>query len=176
MVTALRNRYRRVVLAGLCVGAWIAIQVAQSTPVDGIFALNPQLWWKPGMPIIIRIPDTVTWRAPIRQRQHRLAQLGIWSLLDMMGIRPMASRWLIALRQRHVPMMLSYAQNDDGLAYLRDCCARRLAREQRAGWLTLEEVPGIDHPMFKIWRRPAVIAQMLRFLDSLPPKRAASGP
>jgi hypothetical protein len=176
IVAALRTRYQRVVLAGLCVGGWFAIQAAQAIHVDGVFALNPQLWWKPGLPIIIRIPDTIAWRAPMRRRQHWLARVGWYSLLDVMGIRPMASRWLIALRRRHVLVMLSYAENDDGFAHLRDCCARRVAREQRAGWLTLEEVTGIDHPMFKMWRRPAVVAQMLRFLDSLPPAGTAGGP
>jgi alpha-beta hydrolase superfamily lysophospholipase len=175
LVAALRRRYQRVVLAGLCVGAWLAMKVAQTTPVDGVFALSPQLWWRPGLPIIIRIPDTIAWRKPIRQRQRRLARLGWWSFLDAIGIRPMASRWLIALRRRRVPLMISFAEGDDGLAYLRDRCARRLARESRHGYLTLEEVHGIDHPMFRTWRRQAVIAQMLRFLDSLPPTRAASG-
>jgi len=42
------------------------------------------------------------------------------------------------------------------------------ARESRHGYLTLEEVPGIDHPMFRMWRRPAIVEQMLRFLASLP--------
>lgn len=172
MVATLHHTYPRVVLAGLCVGAWIAMRVAQTTRVEGVFALNPQLWWKHGLPIIIRIPDTIAWRGPMRMRQHRLARLGVWSFLDRFGLRPMASRWLIALRRRRVPVMLSYAEGDDGLAHLRDCCSRRLAIEQQSGWLTLEEVSGIDHPMFRLWRRPAIIEQMLRFLAALPPARS----
>jgi len=173
MVAELRNQYRRVVLAGLCVGAWIALRAALDVHVDGVFALNPLLWWKPGLPIIIRIPDTVVWRTPMRKRQHRLKQLGIWSLLDAFGIRPEASRWLVALSRKRVPVMLSYAEGDDGLAHLRDCCSRCIARESRRGFLTLEEVPGIDHPMFRTWRRPAIVEQMLRFLASLPPAERA---
>lgn len=167
-VAALRRRYRHVVLAGLCVGAWIAMRAAQVTRVDGVFALNPLLWWKPGLPVIMRVPDIVAWRAPMRRRQHCLARLGVWSLLDAVGVRSMASCWLIALRRRHVPVMLSYAEGDDGLAYLRDRCSRRLASELRSGWLALEEVPGIDHPMFRIWRRPAIIEQLTRLLAALP--------
>jgi alpha-beta hydrolase superfamily lysophospholipase len=168
MVAALRSRYRRVVLAGLCVGAWIALRAALVAPVDGVFALNPLLWWKPGLPIILRIPDTIAWRAPMRARGQRLAKFRIWSLLDAIAIRPMASRWMIALRRRRIPVMLSYAEDDDGLTYLRNRCSRRIARESRHGLLTLEEVPGIDHPMFRLWRRPAIVEQMLRFLASLP--------
>lgn len=173
IVAALRSHYRRVVLAGLCVGAWIALRAALDIRVDGIFALNPLLWWKPGLPIIIRIPDTVAWRAPMRERQRLLKRLGVWSLLDALGVGPSASRWLVALRRRRIPVMLSYAEGDDGLAHLRDCCSRRLARESRHGYLKLEEVPGIDHPMFRLWRRPAIVEQMLRFLASLPPPNDA---
>jgi alpha-beta hydrolase superfamily lysophospholipase len=173
IVTALRRRYARVVLAGLCVGAWIAMKVAQRVRVDGIFALNPQLWWKPGMPIIIRIPDTIAWRAPMRVRGERLARLGVWSLLDALAIRPMASRWMVALRRRRIPVMLSYAEGDDGLVHLMNRCARRIVRESRHGLLAVEEVTGIDHPMFRLWRRPAIVRQMLRFLAGLPPAQTA---
>lgn len=169
LVAELRCQYRRVVLAGLCVGAWIALRAALDIHVDGVFALNPLLWWKPGLPIIIRIPDTVVWRTPMRKRQHRLKQLGVWSLLDAFGIRPEASRWLVALSRKRVPVMLSYAEGDDGLAHLRDCCSRCIERESQRGYLTLEEVAGIDHPMFRLWRRPTIVEQMLRFLASLPP-------
>lgn len=172
MVAALRDRYQRVVLAGLCVGAWVALRAALDVRVDGVFALNPLLWWKPGLPIIIRIPDTVAWRTRMRKRQRYLKQLGVWSLLDTFGIRPMAARWLVALSRKRVPVMLSYAEGDDGLTHLRDCCSRCIERESRRGYLTLEEVPGIDHPMFRLWRRRAIVEQMLRFLASLPPAEA----
>lgn len=167
LVAALHSRYRRVVLAGLCVGAWIALRTALDVRVEGVFALNPLLWWKPGLPIIIRVPDTIAWRAPMRKRQHLLKQFGVWSLLDAFGVWPMASRWLVALSRKRVPVMLSYAEGDDGLAHLRDCCSRCIERESRRGYLTLEEVPGIDHPMFRLWRRRAIVDQMLRFLASL---------
>lgn len=171
MVMALRGRYRRIVLAGLCVGAWLSLLVAQTTCVEGVFALNPPLSLPPGWkgPVFIRLSDAVAWRAPVRRRQRLLARLGVWSILDAVGIRRMASRWLIALRRRRIPVFLSYAEGDDGLAYLRDCCSRRLARESRHGYLTLEEVPGIDHPLFHTWRRSAIVEQMTRFLASLPP-------
>lgn len=173
LVAALRSRYRRVVLAGLCVGAWVALRAALDIRVDGVFALNPLLWWKPGLPIIIRVPDTIAWRAPMRKRQRLLKQFGVWSLLDAVGIRPMALRWLVELSRKRVPVMLSYAEGDDGLAHLRDCCSRRIEHESRRGYLAVEEVPGIDHPMFRLWRRRAIVEQMLRFLAALPPAESA---
>jgi len=69
--------------------------------------------------------------------------------------------------------MLSFAEGDDGLIFLRDRCGRRLARERRSGYLTVEEVSGIDHQMYRLSRREAVTEQMLRFLDALQQRRSA---
>jgi hypothetical protein len=109
----------------------------------------------------------------MRVRGERLARLGVWSLLDALAIRPMASRWMVALRRRRIPVMLSYAEGDDGLVHLMNRCARRIVRESRHGLLAVEEVTGIDHPMFRLWRRPAIVRQMLRFLAGLPPAQTA---
>lgn len=168
IVAALRKRYKRVVLAGLCAGAWVALKAAQQIRVDGVFALNPQLYWQPGHPIIILIPDSKRWWAAYHARNRRLAKLGVWTLLDWIGIRHTAADWLIALRKRKIPVMFSFAEADEGLSFLRERCGRRLAREQRSGYLTVEEVPGIDHQNYRLWRRPAIVAQLLRFLEALP--------
>lgn len=173
IVASLRKRYKRVVLAGLCAGAWVALKAAQQIHVDGVFALNPQLYWQPGLPIIIRISDVYAWRTPMRERHRKLARWKLWSLLDLFGARPMASRWLTVLCKRRTPVMLSFAEGDDGLTYLRDRCGRRLALAQRAGYLTVEEIPGIDHQNYRLWHRPAVVTQLLRFLHDLPPVATA---
>lgn len=172
LATALRAHYRRVVLAGLCAGAWIALKAAQQTEVAGVFALNPQLYWQPGDPVEALMSDTHRRRIPDRRRDAAGARWGWWSLLDALSVRPMASRWLVNLRRRRTPVMLSFAEGDDGLVFLRDRCGRRLARELRSGHVAVEEVPGIDHPMYRLWRRPAIIEQMLRFLAALPPARS----
>lgn len=174
IVAALRREHARIVLVGLCASAWIALKAAQLARVEGVFALNPQLYWKPGDPVEALMADTHRRRTSERLREARGARWKYWSLLDMLGVRPMAARWLSALRKRGTPVMLSFAEGDDGLTYLRDRCGRRLAREMRAGYLTVEETSGIDHQMYRVWRRPAVIEQMLRFLASLPPDQTTS--
>lgn len=176
IVTALRRTHARVVLAGLCAGAWVALQAAQRTHIDGVFAHNPQLYWQPGDPIEALMSDTHRRRTPARAREAFGARWGAWSLLDAFGVRPMASRWLTALRKRRVAVMLSFAEGDDGLTFLRDRCGRRLARELHSGYLRIEEVADIDHQMYRLWRRPAVVAQMLRFLDALPTAGTAGDP
>lgn len=176
IVAAARRDHARVVLAGLCASAWVALKAAQETRVDGVFALNPQLYWQPGDPVEALMSDTHRRRTEARAREARGARLGWWSSLDAVGARPMASHWLIALRKRRIPVMLSFAEGDDGLTYLRDRCGRRLAHELRSGYLQVEEVTGIDHQMYRLWRRPAIVEQMLRFLDTLPAASAgASG-
>jgi pimeloyl-ACP methyl ester carboxylesterase len=172
IVAALRERHvARIVLVGLCASAWVALKAAQLSHVEGVFALNPQLYWQPGDPVEALITDTHRRRASERLREARGAHWKCWSLLDLLGVRPMAARWLIALRERRTPVMLSFAEGDDGLTYLRDRCGRRLAREMRSGYLMVEETPGIDHQMYRLWCRPAVVEQMMRFLASLPPAR-----
>lgn len=168
IVEALRNQHAGIVLVGLCASAWIALKAAQLVRVEGVFALNPQLYWKPGDPVEALMADTHRRRTSERLREARGARWKYWSLLDLLGVRPMAARWLIALRRCATPVMLSFAEGDDGLTYLRDRCGRRLAREMRSGYLTVEETSGIDHQMYRMWRRPAVIGQMVHFLDSLP--------
>ncbi len=176
IVAALRRTHARVVLVGLCAGAWVALLAAQRTHIDGVFALNPQLYWQPGDPVEALMSDTHRRRTKARAREALGARWGLWSLLDILGARPMASRWLTALREHRVAVMLSFAEGDDGLTFLRDRCGRRLAHELHLGFLGVEEVAGIDHQMYRLWRRQAVIAQILRFLDSFLPARAASGP
>ena len=51
VVEARRAQGRRVVLAGLCAGAWIGLKAATQVRVDGVIAINPQLYWQPGDPV-----------------------------------------------------------------------------------------------------------------------------
>ena len=47
-----QSGHRPVVVAGLCAGAWIALRAAASTvALDGVIAINPQLYWQPGEPV-----------------------------------------------------------------------------------------------------------------------------
>jgi pimeloyl-ACP methyl ester carboxylesterase len=172
IVAALRERHvARIVLVGLCASAWVALKAAQLDRVEGVFALNPQLYWQPGDPVEALIADTHRRRTSKRLHEARGARWKYWSLLDLLGVRPMAARWLIALRESRTPVMLSFAEGDDGLTYLRDRCGRRLAREMRSGYLMVEETPGIDHQMYRSWCRSVIVGQMERFLASLPSAR-----
>ena len=58
-----RIGYEKVVLVGLCVGAWMGLRAALETPVDAVIAINPQMYWQFGDPIEARLVDTRARRA-----------------------------------------------------------------------------------------------------------------
>lgn len=167
MVVALRERYPRIVLVGLRAGAWAALKAAQQVQIEGVFALSPQLYWRSGDAADTWLADADLRRPRRRRREPLGARTGWRSLLDFFVVRPTAMQGLRALRNRHTPVMLSFADGDAGLAYLRDRCHRGLTRELRWGYLAIEEVPGMDCRMLRLWCRPAVIEQLSRFLDLL---------
>lgn len=73
------------------------------------------------------------------------------------------------LRRRQVPVVMLFAEADDGLEFLQTRCDRALRREQRVGSLQVVEIPGIDHQMHREWRRVAVVECMQTFLAQFPP-------
>jgi dienelactone hydrolase len=157
---------QRVILAGLCAGAWMAVQAALHTKVDGVIAINPQLYWLPGDPVEALLSDTRKRRIPIRERDARLRDQHVWSALDAIGVRPPAAKWLHGLTERRVPSLLLFAEGDDGLEFLEMRCARRLRHEQAAGFVRVVQIPDIDHQMYRTWRRGDVIAALTAFVGA----------
>ena len=154
---ALRARgYRRVVLSGLCAGAWVALDLARRAPVDAVLALNAQLYWMPGDPIEALMSTTRERRKDEIADIRRRADLGEWDRADEAGDRPEAGRWLDELAERRVPVSLVYAEGDDGIEYLRDRLGRRISELRATGSLSIREVDGIDHSMTRVWLRPTM--------------------
>ena len=167
VIAALRSAgHKHVVLAGLCAGAWIGMRAALHAHVDAVIAINPQLYWKPGEPLDVRIVDTITRRAPIRRREALLDKWRLWSALDMLGISNYAGRWLSRLERDRTPVLLLFGEGDEGLVYLHNRLRRRLGRVVRTGTIKLAEVSGIDHQMYREWRRGEMVACMLAYLGA----------
>ncbi len=148
--------HERVVPVGLCAGAWVALRAALRAPPAGVVALNPQLYWVPGDPVEATMAETRARRARERAREARGARWGWWTLLDLAGRRPWAGRWLDDLRATGVPILLLFAEGDDGLEYLRARMGRRLRRATRAN-VRVEEVAEIDHSMHRTWLRGRIL-------------------
>jgi pimeloyl-ACP methyl ester carboxylesterase len=159
IVRALRDEGcgERIVLVGLCAGAWVALRAALREPLDGVIALNPQLYWQPGDPVEALMSDTRVRRAPKRRREELGRRYGLWTALDLLGHRPWAGRWLDDLVASGTPTSMVFAEGDDGIEYLRNRCARRLDRAVASGVVRIVEVPGIDHSMHRVWLRGRMI-------------------
>jgi alpha-beta hydrolase superfamily lysophospholipase len=165
-VAALRGLgFRRVVLAGLCAGAWIGMRAALFAQVDAVLAINPQLYWFPGEPLDVRIVDTWERRNPIRAREH--AKQALWRKLDVLGMANYPGRWLTALAAKKARIHFLFAEGDEGLTYIRNRLDRLFTRVQRGGTITMAQVDDVDHQMYREWRRGDVVARMVEYLDSL---------
>jgi len=147
----------RVVLAGLCVGAWLALEVARDTKFGGVLALNAPMLYQPGDPIIV---NSEAWRV---SHQAEIAEIkreaatGRWDREDRAGMRPPAGLWLDSLVENGIPISLIYSSDDYGLEYLTDRLPVRLAAAQESGSVRVHVIPDIDHSMFRTWLRPKVL-------------------
>ena len=172
IVDALRDSgHGTIVLAGLCAGAWIALRAVLDVDVEGVLALNPQLYWQPGDPVEANIDtETHVRRLPEISRDERFAAIGVWSFLDLLGVRPPAARWLDALARRRTPILAVFAEGDDGLQYIQNRIGRAFRRARSGGLIDATTVPDIDHPMHRHWQRPAMVGAISAWLDTvLPP-------
>jgi pimeloyl-ACP methyl ester carboxylesterase len=169
VTAALRDAgHRRVVLAGLCAGAWIGLRAALHTPLAAVIAINPQLYWQPGDPLDVSIAETIKRRALIREREAALKKWHLWSALDLAGYRTYAGRWLTKLARTRLPTLLLFAEGDEGIVFLETRLSRRVRRVSRGGSIQIVQVSDVDHQMYREWRRTDVVGKMLEFLDGLP--------
>ena len=168
IVRALRERgHEKIVLVGLCAGAWVALRAVLREPADGVVALNPQLYWQPGDPVEALMSETRERRTPDRLREERGCRLGLWTALDVLGHRPWAGAWLDEIEASGVPVAMVFAEGDDGIEYLRNRLGRRLVRTLRGGAVRVEEVPDIDHSMHRAWLRDSIVEAIRRNLDRI---------
>jgi alpha/beta superfamily hydrolase len=157
--------FRRVVMGGLCAGAWIGMRAALYAHLDAVIAINPQLYWQPGEPLDVRIVDTFERRTPIRAREA--AKVARWRRLDAIGMRNYAGQWLEALDAKRARVLLLFAEGDEGLVYLRNRLDRLWTRVLAGDAISTVQVDDVDHQMYREWRRGDVVARMAEYLDAL---------
>lgn len=165
--------HRRIALGGLCASAWVALAAAREVELEGIIAINPQLYWKLGDPVEIDWDLIRSRRAPEIMRVDRGARLGAWSMLDAVGVRPRAGRWLNELVAGPARVELIFAEQDDGLVYLEQRLGRQMQRLRRQGRLGVQELADVDHPMHLTWLRPRIVEALTRSLQAIDDRRAA---
>ncbi len=162
-----QSGHRHVVVAGLCAGAWIALRAASTVSVDGVIAINPQLYWQPGEPVEADIiTETRARRQPEIRRIKKVGRTGAWSILDAVGARHPASSMLRALDRSGTPVLALFAEGDDGLEFLEDRVGRAWGEVRRHGTAELVVVEDIDHPMHRHWHRSRVVSAIRTWLDA----------
>lgn len=159
--------FEHITVLGLCSGAWMAVQSGIQLDVNAVVAINPQLYWQQGDPVESLLQDTRIRCAPMRANEKKWERYGVWTALDICGVRPLAGKWLDALVHKKIRTLLAFAEADDGLQYLQMRCKRRLNDVLHSNVISMVEVPGIDHPMHRHRRRPAMFKAITDFLLSL---------
>ena len=158
IIRALRDLgHERIVLVGLCASAWMALRAVLREPVAGVIALNPQMYWRQGDPVEALLTDTRARRTAERRRHDLGERAGLWTMLDVVGHRPWAGRWLDDLAAIDTPIAMLFAEGDDGIEFLRTRLNRRLRHVTRPGRIRVVEIPEIDHSMHRAWLRPKLI-------------------
>jgi pimeloyl-ACP methyl ester carboxylesterase len=166
VVAALNDgRRRRVVLGGLCAGAWTSMEAARHVDVTGLVMLNPQLYWQPGDPTEPLIEDTRARRMPEIQQIREDARRGRWDEEDRHGLRPPAGAWLDDLVRLGRKTSMLFAEGDDGLEYLQDRLARRIRDVIDSGVIRVVEMKSVDHAMSRSWQRSIVFDAIAAELD-----------
>jgi dienelactone hydrolase len=155
-------------IAGLCAGAWIALDVARRLDVDQVVAVNPQLYWEPGDPVEARIADTIARREPAALAIAGDREIGRWDREDAAGLRNRAGEWLDDLALRSARISLVFTGADPGLRYLRDRLAARLVDVQARADVQIIELPDLDHGLQRTWLRPQLAAAVLRAWRTAP--------
>ena len=157
--------FGKVVLLGLCASAWIALHAAEAAGADAVMAINPQLYWRPGDPTPIELSR---FRKPgAARREARGAAWHLWSLLDVIGVRPPAARLLARLQRGGIGVCLLFAEADPGIVHLRTRMGRRLRLLRGRPGLQLREIEAMDHPMHRHWLRPRALEVIERFVHGV---------
>ncbi|MCW2671599.1 MAG: hypothetical protein JWP14_188 [Frankiales bacterium] len=165
---ALRDQgFARVVLVGLCSSAWVGLRAALGPGVDAVYALNPQLYWRPGDPDDITVAEAAVWRA----RRTRVESVGhryrVWPMLDRLGWRSRPGRWLDRLARRGRSIRLAFAEGDLGHDFLVTRLGRRLEAHSKRGLVSCAVIAQIDHQMHREWLREDVAHDLSDWLSTL---------
>lgn len=167
-ISFLRSKgFEHITVLGLCSGAWMAVQSGIQLDVNAVVAINPQLYWQQGDPVESLLQDTRIRCAPMRAHEKKWERYGVWTALDICGIRPLAGQWLDALVKKKIRTLLAFAEADDGLQYLQMRCKRRLDDVLHSNIVSMVEIAGIDHPMHRHRRRPAMFKAITDFVLDL---------
>ena len=147
---------QRIIVVGLCAGAWAALRRCASLPIQALVAFNPQLYWQPGDPVYATIPEDVAWRKEEAKRNPQWVQAG----------RQAVYAWLQEIRQAPYPVDFWFSPQDVGLHYIQGLMGDALA-ELLTGALHIHGFAHLDHAMHLHWHRDEAIAAIMGMVERL---------
>jgi alpha-beta hydrolase superfamily lysophospholipase len=158
IVEALAGRgYSRILLVGLCAGAWVALRECAGLPVSGILALNPQLYWQTGDPVWATMPESDAWCFKDDRRVWRDP-----------ARKAAVEKWLERIQACRFPIDFWFEKGDTGISYFRDQLGMHLPANATLGSLTINEFAHLDHPMHRHWHRSEAIDAIESLMQRLP--------
>ena len=148
---------RRVVLVGLCASAWIALRECGSLPVHGIVALNPQLYWQAGDPVLATMPEAIEW---CQKDDGRV-------FADPLR-RSAAGRWFEAVQAAPFPIDFWFERDDPGIQYLRQQLGYAIpSTGTTLAAVTIHEFAHLDHALHRHWHRSEALAAIMALLGRI---------
>jgi pimeloyl-ACP methyl ester carboxylesterase len=142
IVAALRERGdRKIVLVGVCAGAWVALYECGNLPVSGIVAFNPQLYWQQGDPVLATMVEAERWLVDVQATPG-------WQ-----GRPAAVSQWFLDICQAGKPIDFWFAKNDPGIRYIREQLSRSSEILAQSKFLNINELSNLDHSMHRHWFR-----------------------
>lgn len=150
---------RRIVLVGLCAGAWVALHRCQTLPLAGLIAFNPQLYWQPGDPVFATIPEDMAWR------QSETPNNPAWADAALRAVKT----WLDDICRAPYPVDFWFSRNDQGILYIQQVLGGGALVGQAMGALTIRELPHLDHAMHLQWHRAEAFEALSAMLGRIAP-------
>ncbi len=168
--------HARMVVVGLCSGAYTAIEAGTIEGVVGVAAINPQLYrfgTPPGNEA--GLGETSARVTRVALRRHRMAELdrrlhlrsALFAAADRLGVRHGSVGWLSALVAAGVDVRLIFGSVDPGLQFLERRGGPSLRKLERSGLCTIVRHGPLDHPMHEPGPRAEVVEQLMVFVRSL---------
>jgi pimeloyl-ACP methyl ester carboxylesterase len=168
--TLRQHGHHRIVVVGLCAGAFSALATPPTDGFTACIAINPQMY-RCGTP-----PGNETLSAQeTNYRRYRLAKLDaafglrrkLTTVSELVGRSHESARWMKRLTASHTSVHLIFGSEDRGLRFLEWRAPLALSRLATRANFSLEIISGLDHALHAPHARNNAIKRIRELVTSL---------
>jgi len=146
IVDSLRESgHDRIVLVGVCAGAWIALRDCAALCIEGMVAFNPQLYYETTDPDLPNMKITRIWYDAECVKESWPAR------------REAVTEWISKIESVSYPVDFWFEQGDPGIYYLEHELPDLLRKLTGSSPLSVHMLPQLDHSMHRHWLRQEAI-------------------